>query len=309
MMPNMPETNLSGVDLNLLVALEALLDEAHVGRAARRIGLSQPATSQALARLRALFKDQLLARSGASMARTPLAQSLVAPVRTALDAVRGLFAERRFNSSTSTRTFNIMAPDVIVDTIAPLLIGVLADTAPGVTVHFSPWRGPALLTSYDLDVLDFIITSEHARFSGFLVEPLYRDSDVIAVRADHPARRRLSNRQGFLSQRHVAVVGAGETEDVSEPWLRSVGLNRTIGARVPTYLLALRLAAKTDLVVLTPKRLAASMMGSLDLALSSPPVASDPDTIQLLASTRRSTDPAHLWMQDHLLRLGRSALR
>lgn len=296
MIPYMRSTNLSGIDLNLLAVLEALLEEEHVGRAARRVGLSQPAASQALARLRALFKDELLIRSGARMVRTPYAQTLAAPLRDTLDRVRSLFDGGLFEPASSERTFTIMAPDVIVDTLAPPLLEYLGKTAPGMSLTFFPWRGAALVTPYDLDRLDFIITSEHARFSGFKSSPLYSDTDVLVVRANHPNRRALRTKAGFLDQAHIAVVGAGEIEDVSEPWLRSMGLDRRIAVRAPTYLLALRLAARSDLVAFAPGRLALSLKDAYGLCVLPAPVEVSPDAIQLLVSTRSASDAAHQWM-------------
>src|SRR5712671_6214856 len=97
--------NLASLDLNLLVALDALVSEAHVGRAAKRIGLSQPAASHALRRLRELLDDPLLVRVGARMQLTPRARELRAPLAQALDQLRGLFVAERFDPATCKRRF------------------------------------------------------------------------------------------------------------------------------------------------------------------------------------------------------------
>src|SRR5882672_8389748 len=105
--------NLASLDLNLLVALDALLAEASVGRAASRIGLSQPATSHALRRLREMIGDPLLVRVGARMELTPRAQSLRAPLADALEQLRGLFTPEGFDPAVSTRRFALMMPDLV----------------------------------------------------------------------------------------------------------------------------------------------------------------------------------------------------
>src|ERR1700759_511578 len=112
--------NLSSLDLNLLVALDALLREASVSRAAMRVGLSQPAASHALQRLRDLFGDPLLVRTGARMELTPRAQALRGPLTQALDQVRGLFAADQFDAASSERQFRLMMPDLAVELLMPL---------------------------------------------------------------------------------------------------------------------------------------------------------------------------------------------
>ena len=296
----MRQMNLAAIDMNLLVALDALLGEAHVRRAGERIGLSQPATSHALARLRALLGDPLLVRSGASMTLTPKAERLRAPLAELLQQTRCLLSDAAFEPLTTRRTFTFMMPDIVGDLIGPLLVERVAAEAPGIHLNFTPWRGPALLSERDLQAVDFLITSMTRKFSGFISEPLYVDRDVVAVRSGHPARKFLPARAGFLAQKHIAIVGTGEAEDVSEAWLRSVGLERQIALSVPTYLLALRIAARTDLVAFVPRRLAASMQPSLDLALIEPPVDPGGDEMILRTSARLAADPATPWMQSVL---------
>lgn len=294
----MQETNLSAVDLNLLVVLDALLAENHVQRAGARIGLSQPATSHALARLRALLDDPLLVRVGTAMVPTPKAAALREPLALLLENTRALLRDAAFEPGTSRRTFTFMMPDLVCDLLGPPLVARVAQEAPQVQLTFAPWRGPGLLAPQDLAGLDFHITSLVRDFPGFADEPLYVDSDVVVARPGHPARRRLSTQAGFCAQRHIAIVGTGETEDVSEGWLRSVGLERQIGLTVPTYLLAIRIAARTDLIAFVPRRLARSMAGRLDLLITEPPVDPGPDQLLLRTAIRLASDPAGQWMRD-----------
>ena len=113
--------NLNSLDLNLLVALDALLRETNVSRAATRIGLSQPAASHALQRLRDLIGDPLLVRTGARMELTPRAQALRAPLAQALDQVRALFIPDNFDAASSERQFRLMMPDLAVELLMPPL--------------------------------------------------------------------------------------------------------------------------------------------------------------------------------------------
>ncbi len=122
--------NLAALDLNLLVALDALLRESSVSRAALRIGLSQPATSHALQRLRDLLGDPLLVRTGARMELTPRALALQAPLAQALDQVRGLFTPDAFDAARSERQFRLMMPDLAVELLMPSLMAKVTRAAP-----------------------------------------------------------------------------------------------------------------------------------------------------------------------------------
>ena len=136
--------NLKSLDLNLLVALDALLGEANVSRAAMRIGLSQPAASHALQRLRDLLGDPLLVRTGARMELTPRAQGLRGPLAEVLDQVRGLFETDAFDAARSERQFRLMMPDLAVELLMPPFMKKITQAAPNVRIDVVPWRGPAI---------------------------------------------------------------------------------------------------------------------------------------------------------------------
>src|SRR5882762_2016001 len=158
--------NLNALDLNLLTALDALLMEASVSRAAMRIGLSQPAASHALQRLRDLIGDPLLVRNGARMELTPRAVALRAPLAQALDQIRGLFTTDDFDAASSERQFRLMMPDLAVELLMPPLMEKITKIAPNVRIDVVPWRGPAIFTAEFARTIDIVISIGNA-FSGF----------------------------------------------------------------------------------------------------------------------------------------------
>jgi DNA-binding transcriptional LysR family regulator len=239
--------NLNSLDLNLLVALDALLREANVSRAAMRIGLSQPAASHALQRLRDLIKDPLLVRSGARMELTPRALSLRAPLAQTLEQVRGLFVPDAFDAARSERQFRLMMPDLAVELLMPPLMERITQLAPNVRIDVVPWRGPAIFTAEFARTIDLVISIGDA-FRGFHRQLLYTDRDALAVRRGHPATSKLKKREAFLQARHVAVIIRGQSEDLIDRWLRPKGIERKIALVVPGYIEALHVAARTDLV-------------------------------------------------------------
>src|SRR5258708_277769 len=202
--------NLNSLDLNLLVALDALLREANVSRAAMRIGLSQPAASHALQRLRDLIGDPLLVRNGARMELTPRAQALRAPLAQALDQVRSLFIADEFDAARSERQFRLMMPDLAVELLMPPLMEKITKIAPNVRIDVVPWRGPAIFTAEFARTIDLVISIGDA-FKGFHPQRLYTDRDALAARGGHPVGSRLKKRDAFLNARHVAVAIRGRT--------------------------------------------------------------------------------------------------
>lgn len=300
--------NLTSLDLNLLVALDALLLEANVGRAAMRIGLSQPAASHALRRLRDVLGDPLLVRAGARMELTPRAQALRAPLAQALDQVRGLFMPDDFDAARSERRFRLMMPDLAVELLMPPLMKKLDAAAPGVRIDVVPWRGPAIFTAEFARTIDMVISIGDA-FKGFHRQLLYTDSDALAVRRGHPAGVRLKNKDTFLKARHVAVIIRGQSEDLIDTWLQTKRLERRIALVVPSYIEALHVVARTDLVAFVPRRLIAALSKQLSLVTVSPPIDPGIDEQFMFYPTRAQMDPGSIWLRTITLGIGRELER
>jgi DNA-binding transcriptional LysR family regulator len=296
--------NLTSLDLNLLVALDALLREANVSRAAMRIGLSQPAASHALQRLRDLIGDPLLVRNGARMELTPRAQGLRGPLAQALDQVRSLFVPDAFDAASSERQFRLMMPDLAVELLMPPLMAKITQGAPNVRIDVVPWRGPAIFTAEFARTIDLVISIGDA-FSGFHRQRLYTDSDALAVRRGHPAGARLKKRDAFLSARHVAVIIRGQNEDLIEPWLRAKGIERRIALVVPGYIEALHVTARTDLVAFVPRRLIAALSKQLTLVSVTPPFDPGIDEQFMFYPARAQMDPGSIWLRRLMLETGR----
>lgn len=296
--------NLASVDLNLLVALDAFISEAHVGRAARKIGLSQPAASHALNRLRGLLGDPLLVRVGSRMQLTPRALSLRELLPEVLERVHGLLVEESFQPARSTRRFSVMMQDHIAHLIVPVLVNRVCSEAPNVGLHVLPWQSLGSIPPDRLRSIDLLISCSENEVAGFERETLYKDTEVTVVRKGYPWPSRLTNLDAFLKGRHVAVVGRGLIEDPVDTWLRHEKLRRHVVLRVPSYVQALQAVAQSDLVAFVPARLAQSLAAPLSLALLAPPI--DPGEYQehLFHPRRSAQDPASVWLRKLVLHIG-----
>lgn len=296
--------NLAVLDLNLLVALDALLSEASVGRAASRLGLSQPAASHALRRLRETMGDPLLVRVGSGMELTPRAEALRAPLAEALERVRGLFVVEDFDPSSSVRGFRLMLPDHVFDLVLPPLIARVRDQAPRVRLDVRPWKGPAFMTSELAREIDLVIACSSDDFRGFHRQRLFGDTDAIAIRRGHPQLNSVGDLATFLEVDHVAVVGYGQREDMVDPWLKENGVARRIVLVAPSYLQALHIVARTDLVAVVPRRQIEALAEALSLEIVRPPL--DPGTFDefMFHPTRMHLDPASIWLRAQVRQIG-----
>ena len=301
--------NLNSLDLNLLVALEALLREASVSRAAMRIGLSQPATSHALQRLRDLIGDPLLVRTGARMELTPRAQALRGPLAQALDQVRGLFVSDDFDAARSERHFRLMMPDLAVELLMPPLMAKVTKLAPNVTIDVVPWRGTGDLhrgvrphhRPRDLDRRRLPADFTASAFTPTATR--WRCGAAIRLAT------RLKRREAFLEARHVAVVIRGQSEDLIDSWLRPKGIERRIALVVPGYIEALHVTARTDLVAFVPRRLIGALAKQLSLVTVTPPLDPGIDEQFLFYPTRAQMDPGSIWLRNIMLGIGREMER
>jgi DNA-binding transcriptional LysR family regulator len=148
------------------------------------------------------------------------------------------------------------------------------------------------------ETFDLLISCTAHELPGFERETLCSDTEVAVVRAGHPAQSRLTTRDGFLAASHIAVVGRGLRDDPFDDWLRQQGLVRRIALRVPSYVQALQVAARTDLVAFVPNGLAQSLAQPLSLSLNAPPVDPGAYDEYLFHPRRTKRDPASMWLRE-----------
>ncbi len=247
--------NLAGVDLNLLIALDALLEEAHVTRAASRIGLTQSATSNALGRLRALFDDPLLVRAGARMRRTPRGEALRPAVRAALDGVRELFvAPRAFEPGEAAGTLTLSISDYVGLVLVPALVADIAKRAPGLGLRFvahgNRVDGEGLAEGAPRLSLGFFFDPP----PGVHTAPVFTERFACLVRPGD-LRGRLT-RKRYLAMPHVLVSQRGETRGYVDRLLEEAGATRTVRTVLPHFLAAGAVVADSGGVVTLPERVA-----------------------------------------------------
>jgi LysR family nod box-dependent transcriptional activator len=300
---------LGGIDLNLLVALDALLSERSVTRAAHRVGLSQPGMSNALARLRRLLGDPLLVRRGAVLVPTARAEALSGPVREALELIRGAIeAPARFEPERARRVFRLSCSDYTVLMLVGPLVRRLAAEAPGVTVEVLPRLADAARALADGDV-DFVI--EPPEIMGREDLPalrLWDDRWECCVWAGNERVGKRMTLEDFSSLGHLiySMGGAGQPVALPDMHLARLGVPRRVEVSVESFLIAPHLLEGTDLVALVPARAEAWLRRTGDIRLLEPPVDFPVLVEMLWWHPRASADPGHAWMRGRIAEIAAS---
>lgn len=290
--------NLRGIDLNLLVVLDALLAERHVSRAALRLNMSQPAVSHALGRLRLLFDDPLLIRRDGQLVASARALAIAPALTEALRQVRQVLGPGGFAPATEKRTFRLAMSDYGSAVVLPGLLNILRRDAPGIDVVITQSSREAMLGlildgDCDLALGVFPELPRRVEAERLFVE----DFACLADRAVMGRHDRL-DLGAYLARPHVLVAMKDEADTEIDIALRGIGHFRRIAVTLPHWGNAPRLIRGTDLVLTVARKALALHERDPALAIFEPPFSIPPFPFVQVWHERRSGDPAHLWLRN-----------
>lgn len=298
------------LDLGSLATLDALLQEGSVTGAARRVGLSTPAMSHALARIRERIGDPLLVRAGRVMVLTPRAEALKPRIHTLVSEARQALApERPFVAAELDRTFVIHASDYVLTVLGGVIDRMVREQAPGAALRFLP------NTSDDARRLREGGSELAVGIYGDLPQEmrtrqLLTDRFVCVVRRDHPGGTGVGKRLGleqFVRLAHIQVAPRGRPGGYIDDVLRDRGAVRHVARAVPFFMTALQLAAQTDYVLTIPERVATRMAESLGLRVLEAPIELRPYALGLVWHPRFDGDAGHRWLREVFTAAAREA--
>jgi LysR family nod box-dependent transcriptional activator len=293
--------NLHRLDLNLLVALDALLAERSITRAAERLHLSPSATSGALGRLRDYFEDELLRPMGRKMAPTPLGETLQASVRDCLLHVQAT-VERRpyFDPATSTRKFALMMSDYVAAILLPMVLRRVQREAPGVVLELLAHQDQPAVALERGDV-DFLVIPRNFVVPGHPAEPLFEDDFVCVCWADNPCVGAELTRDQFLALTHVvARIGIERPPTIDAWFFERFGHARKVGVVTMNFTSVPQLLLGTQHIALMHRRLALRSRAMLPLRILNAPFEL-PTLVETIQWHKfRTADPGRRWLH-HLL--------
>ena len=293
----MHETNLKSVDLNLLTALGALLRHRHVTRAAEDVGLSQPAMSRALLRLRLLFGDELLVRSAGGMVMTPRAEALAPRLALLLIEIRALLVDAPFDPAKARRTVTVVGTDSHAVTLIPPVLARIRREAPGVDLVFRAFTPDVALRVQRGEVDMVFSVANQPLQAGAASAPLRKDRLVLAMRRGHPLSQTPLTVADYGRCEHVLVSilddGASEIDAI----LAATGTQRRIALTTPHFMGALAAVAGTDMVMTLSRSVAERYRQTFDLVLRDPPFGDGAYEQTLVWSAARGADPLMQWVR------------
>jgi LysR family transcriptional regulator, nod-box dependent transcriptional activator len=291
--------DLTGVDLNLLVAFDALMDERSVTRAASRLSLSQPGMSNTLARLRKLFDDPLLVREGLALVPTPRADALRQPVSDALAIITEALGQRTgFDPAQDRATWTVSCSDYSLLMLIGPLVRRLAAEAPGVTIRVLP-RAPDPVRLLRDATADLVIEPAEIMPEAQLAsQRLFADRWLCCVWAGNSAVGDPLTLDAYLRLGHLVYsMGRGQPASIVDQYLEQSRLPRRIEFTVESFLLAPFLLEGTDLVTVVPERAVPHLRRTADIRLLEPPVPLPAITEMLWWHPRHTATPAHAWIR------------
>ena len=296
---------LSDIDLNLFVVFDAIYSEGNLTRAGEIIGITQPAVSNSLSRLRNLFDDPLFVRTADGMVPTPVAQNIVGPVRQALGYIRASVQEAEsFSPTDSDKRFRVSMTDLSQELLLPGLVASVKAAAPMVSVDCYQVRRRDMnieLASGNVDLaIDIPLTPD----PQIRQSKLFSHDHVCVYRRDHPIASEVLNLERYLELDHVHVSarrgGLGHVDLV----LGKMSRRRKVAVRTQHYLITPRLVANTDMVLTAPSMLAELIRSNYDVEIQNLPFDVPPLETYLYWHESTDSDQANQWMRNQILTLG-----
>jgi DNA-binding transcriptional LysR family regulator len=293
-----PSVKLGAIDLNLLVVFDAVMQERNVTRAGRRLGLSQPAMSHALTRLRYMLKDDLFVRSPKGMLPTSRAEQLALPVRLALDGLQHSLEPTQFIASEAERSFRVAVDNYSAIVLVGPIAGRTIKIAPKVTLEFRPsgtLNVPDLLDRGELDLAIGPFPKQGERFSRL---SLLQDDFVVVLRKGHPtAGASELSMDDFAALSHLVITSVPFATDFVDQALAEQGLTRRIQLRAP-FLSAMRILVTSDMVSILRRRVAEELVRYRPLAIRPLPHSSPTLETAMIWPRWLDNQPAHRWLRE-----------
>ncbi|WP_411726192.1 LysR family transcriptional regulator [Methyloglobulus sp.] len=302
-------SNLRTFDLNLLVAFDVLMRELNVTRAAEQMFITQSAMSHVLHRLRQQLDDALLVKTPTGMKPTERALALIEPVRALLTEMEQLIQPpSEFDVGTSQRRFVLAATDYMEFLLIPELSGLIEQTAPGIDIHVKRTESSFPVAQLENGSLDVVLGFESVLNAPahLCCQKLFDDQMVCVVRQNHPMIRNAPSLEDYIAVPHILISWKGTPAGIIDQYLLELGLERRIKLIVPNFLSAPLIVAQTDMILSLPYKIAERFTKFVPLEIFPVPIKLPAYDLVMIWHPLRDKDPAHLWLRDKILTIGRN---
>jgi DNA-binding transcriptional LysR family regulator len=288
----------SAVDLNLLIVFDALMQDRSLTRAGRRLGMSQPATSHALARLRRMLGDELFVRTPEGMQPTQRAIEMAEPVRDALSTMRLALEPEAFEPAQAARSFILVVNNYAARAVVPKLARRVAETAPRIRLDIRPQGMVDVLDHLDKGEIDVVLAALVDGGERFKCVGIMEDDYVAVLDGAHPAAGDATlSLQRVAEFPHIALTSTGDDTSFIDRELKAHGLERRIAIRVPFLSIVLMLVG-SDSIVALPRRVATDLARVCPLVVRELPFPTPRIALAMIWHRRLDTLPAHRWLRE-----------
>lgn len=295
--------HISKVDLNLFTVFDAIYTEGSVTRASEQLNLTQPAISHALARLRLIFDDPLFVRQGHAMVSTPLARSIIEPVRSALRGLEVTLADAgKFDPTQASKQFNLALRDVLESTVLPPLLKSITRQAPHINLAAIQVERRELVSELAAGTIDLAIDMLLPLTNDIQRQKIVQDTTVVIARKGHPSIKNKTklDLDTYLKAEHILASSRRKGMGLEDFELSRLGLQRRIRLRCQHYFAACRVVSQTDLLLTMPERyarIANEQFNNQILALPLPMPSWD---VYLYWHQNVENDPANRWLREQV---------
>ncbi|MGF1588221.1 MAG: LysR family transcriptional regulator [Pleurocapsa sp.] len=297
---NIDYTNLRKLDLNLLIALDVLITEASVTKAAEKLNMSQSAMSHALKRLRTILNDDILIRTSREMEVTAYAREISDRLRQILTEIEStLLSQATFNPATAQATFKIAASDYAEATIGANLIQQLATQAPGIRIRITNLDKETVMDALDNNRIDLIIGAKLPLKSWHVEQNLYREEFICVVKGDDTLTE--LSLEDYLQRSHILVSMRDDFQGAYDEILKQQQQSRQVIWSTPHFMAVPLLLTNSDCVALLPNRMAQQCAKAMNLKLLPPPIAIEGFTVSIVWHQRNTNVSQAQWLRQQIV--------
>jgi DNA-binding transcriptional LysR family regulator len=290
-------------ELKLLVIFDVIMTENSITRAAEQLSMTQPAVSNALARMRILWDDELLVPDGRKVQPTSYAKNLWEKVRDSLHNLNQAIEPDNFEAKNAKRTFRIALPDIALDTLWLDIRKLFENEAAGLNLHAVPYTIACSKSLLDDAEVDLVLGQSNRSLENICSDHLFDTSYVCAMRKDNPLAKQKLTVEAFASAQHLLVSLSGDSSSPTDQALCQLGLSRRVAVTVNNFSSAVPIIQGSDLIAILPTDLLDKFLAGDELAITHPPIDIPHTSISMLWHKRQSADEGLIWLRKHIKKI------
>jgi DNA-binding transcriptional LysR family regulator len=287
-------------ELKLLIIFDVIMTEKSITQAAERLSMTQPAVSNAVAKMRVLWKDELLVPDGRKIQPTTYAKDLWEKVRDSLHNINHAIEPQVFEARSAKRTFRVALPDIALDTLWLDLRKLFEKEAPRLNLHAVPYTIACTKPMLDGADVDLVIGQSNRSLENICTDHLFDTSYVCVMRKDHPLTKKRLTVEEFSLAEHLLVSLSGDITSPTDQALQQLGLTRRVAFTVNKFSSAIPIIKETDLIAILPTDLIHNYLACNELVITHPPVTIPHSSISMLWHKRQSADKGLIWLRKHI---------